>query len=163
MRSVLFVALVVMPGVTSLPVGAQRVAPSECTYDTCALRVESGKIVRGITGEKVERFGLFGNAEVAKHVRLSDSAVVYARMYERNQVSGFVVLFIGEGVALGALGYFDAPLGVGLPSISTTRGAIAIGGLGIMLYGARRLSKANRGLSRAIWWYNRDLAMQTSR
>ena len=35
--------------------------------------------------------------------------------------------------------------------------ALTITSIGLIAYGASRLERAYRGLSKAIWWYNRDL------
>ena len=84
-------------------------------------------------------------------------------MYERNHAPGAVIMFVGEGAALGAFGWFDGQWTGSFPSMTPTRSAIAIGGVALMLYGASRMNKASRGLSRAIWWYNRDLAAGMTR
>lgn len=49
MRS-LFLKLGVLLLASSLPMHAQHVTAPPCTYDSCSLRIESGKIVRGISG-----------------------------------------------------------------------------------------------------------------
>jgi hypothetical protein len=163
MRSVFLAALGLVLSLSSLPVRAQRIEPSACTYDECALRIESGNLVRGVSGKKVERLGFFFSSEIAKHVATSDSALRYARMYERNHSPGTVLLFVGEGAALGALGWFEGQWKGSFPSMTPTRSAIAIGGVALMLYGASKMNKAGRGLARAIWWYNRDLAAGVTR
>jgi hypothetical protein len=34
---------------------------------------------------------------------------------------------------------------------------LIIGGVGVMVWGAQHLSMSYSALSRALWWYNRDL------
>ena len=68
---------------------------------------------------------------------------------------GFLGL-LGAAVA-GALyaWYEDRSLSSDRPII-VPLGAVAVS-LGLTLYGDRRMDRALRGLSRAIWWYNRDV------
>jgi len=137
------------------PVLAQSEEGEPATYDARALRIESHwgskQIVRGADGPVVGTAGVFRTADVAQIVAGSPRAEAEARLFKASHRSGAVAS------ALGALTF-----GVGL--IATTNSSnnaatpiLMIGGLGSILWGARRLDSAYSSLSRAVWWYNRDL------
>jgi len=134
---------------------APSVAPDGDAYDSRALRIEShwGRmtIVRGADGPVVGTAGVFRTADVAQIVAGSPRAEEEARLFKASHRSGAVAS------ALGALTF-----GVGLIATTNTSNNAAtpilmIGGLGSILWGARRLDSAYSSLSRAVWWYNRDL------
>jgi len=142
------------------PVLAQEIgepnAPElEAGYDARALRIESHwgimRIVRGADGPVVGTAGVFRTANVEKIVAGSPRAESEARLFRGSHRRGAVAS------TLGALTF-----GVGLVATTSTSSNAAtpilmIGGLGAMFWGARRLDDAYGSLSRAIWWYNRDL------
>lgn len=134
--------------VSSANAQERAVPDSTCTYDTCALRLEPwGQIVRGREGIPVARLGLMG-PDLVPLVQGSPEAVRYAhqfnRAYGRSQVA-----------MLGAAGL----LVVGrLPQVSV---GVSVGaslvGLGLSIYSIPLGPRWQRGLSRAMWEYNRTL------
>lgn len=133
------------------PVHASAQQPG-CTYDECALRLAggSGRILRGIEGEEVARIGWFGGS-IERAFAGSDSALVFARRFAPTVRTGLVLEFVGFGLIAGASALQESR-GVGAPEVG-----LAGAGLVAIHFGSRRLSLGYDYLSRAIWWYNRDL------
>ena len=139
-----------------LSVGATAMSAQDSSYDHYALRVESHRgdlqIVRGIEGTVVARAGVFRGPRVADLVGQSGKALEEARIFEREYQPGQYLAALGIGVMGAAVGASRiADLNTLIPTGLT--------GVSIMLiaYGGARLHRANQALSRAIWWYNRDL------
>jgi hypothetical protein len=135
------------------PVAVTR-ADSSCTYDRCALRLESGwwnrKIVRGGPGEQVARLGLFGDRVLA--VVRGDSATYYARSYEGSSARGAAAFTIGSVLLLTPLSRHTPP------DHSPREVTVMVSGFILQLVGAHYFHRAERSLSRALWWHNRELA-----
>jgi hypothetical protein len=136
--------------------GASAMAAQESVYDENALRVESRqgnlRIVRGVEGIVVARAGIFHGPKVADLVIRSDSALAEAKGFERDYDPGQWVLGLGIttlGVAIGASRIHDIN-----PAI---QGSLTAASVILLAYGASKLDSAYRALSKAIWWYNRDL------
>ena len=162
MRARLLTAL----GALSLPLVAPRPLPAQqpplasCSYDACALRVEPRflglALVRGTAGESVARLGLFG-PNLERIVQDADSAVRHARQYRRSQNRGGAAALAGTALTVAAVvqcrdeGFYI------VPDCSRTALSMFIGGAALSLYGGFELARANRALSRAVWWYNRAL------
>lgn len=136
--------------------GASAMAAQEPSYDESALRVESRqgnlRIVRGVEGTVVSRAGMFHGPKVASLVMRSDSALAEAKVFERDYQPGQWLAALGIatlGAAIGSYRIHDINpfIQVGLTATSFT----AIG------FGAKKLDRAYRALSKAVWWYNRDL------
>ena len=136
-------------------------AAPACTYDACALRVEQRAILRGAGGARVGRLGTFGAPALAPIVAGSDSAARHAADFDRDYGTGKKLL---HGGALAAL----VPLTVVYNRTLFDDGrdvrtgdwvllAAAIPGLAVEIWGARKVERSLRSLSRAVWWYNRDL------
>jgi len=128
----------------------------EGSYDENALRVESHlgdlQIVRGIHGTVVARAGVFHGPKVASLVSQSDSALAEAKVFEREYEPGQYIAALGIatlGAAIGASRIHD--INSGIPSGLTAASFLLIA------YGGSKLENAYRALSKAIWWYNRDL------
>ena len=128
----------------------------DSSYDENALRVESRlgdlQIVRGIQGTVVARAGVFHGPKVANLVSQSDKALAEAKVFERSYEPGqaFVALGIATlGAAIGASRIQD--INAAIPSGLTAASFLLIA------YGGSKLESAYRALSRAIWFYNRDL------
>jgi len=131
--------------------------PVGCTYATCALRVEPAffgpRLVRGASGEVVSRLGGFGGG-VDSLLAGPDSAAAYGREYVRaSQISGALGL-------IGALAYVVTVVRsensqYGLPSDADA--ATMIAGAGFLVASIPFGVRAQRSLSRAIWWYNAAL------
>lgn len=136
--------------------GAVGMSAQESSYDENALRVESHlgdlQIVRGTTGTVVARGGVFRGPRVTNLFSPSEQAVSEAKVFERDYDPGQYI--VGAGIAtLGAA--------FGASHISDINNAIPSGlmAVGILMigYGGSKMESAYRALSKAIWWYNRDL------
>ncbi len=128
----------------------------DSSYDDNALRVESQRgnlqIVRGIQGTVVARSGVFHGPRVADLVTRSDSALAEARAFERDFGPGQYALGLGIATFGAAIGAWRVP-GIN-PTIPT---GLTIVSVSLITYGGTKLESAYRALSKAIWWYNRDL------
>lgn len=158
-RSLLFggavLAALIAPATTSAQAGAVR-APSGCTYDTCALRVEPAffsapKVVRGRAGEEVGRLGMFGGG-VEPLLAGPDSASAYARRYVSNIRSASTFGLLGTVAFVVASIRSD-----GFRDTDDTDAAIALTGAGLAIVSIPFSVRASRSLSRAVWWYNSAL------
>jgi hypothetical protein len=136
--------------------GAPAMSAQEPSYDDNALRVESRlgdlQIVRGTEGIVVARAGVFHGPKVANLVGQSEKALTEARVFEREYNPGQTVLALGIatlGAAIGASRIPDVNL--------ATPVSLSVASLSLIAYGGIKLERAYRALSRAIWWYNRDL------
>ncbi|MDQ6770473.1 MAG: hypothetical protein M3Z54_10855 [Gemmatimonadota bacterium] len=135
---------------------ATAMGAQESGYDENALRVESRlgnlRIVRGIQGTVVARTGVFRGPRVANLLTQSDSAVAEARVFERDYLPGEIAASLGIATLGAALGAARIPdINSAIPSGLTAASVILIA------YGGSKLESAYRALSKAIWWYNRDL------
>lgn len=134
---------------------AQSPADSANSYDGRALRFESSwgnvRIIRGADGQVIGTSGWFRDAELEKIVAGSPSAIAQARLYEKDNFRGSLV---------GTVGALATVVGLVLTtnsSNSASSPALVIGGVGALLWGAQHLTMSYSALSRALWWYNRDL------
>jgi hypothetical protein len=135
-------------------------AAPACTYDACALRLERTAILRGAGGAPVGRLGTFGAPALTPLVAGSDSAARHAAVFDREYGTGKKLLHGGAVVAL-------VPLTILLHRTrdldrDVTAGdwallAAAVPGLAVEIWGARKVERSLKALSRAVWWYNRDL------
>lgn len=159
----------VMAGLLVFPVGASsqshqngRTSPSTaavngsvgCDYDSCGLRLWDSDVLEGRTGERVAGFGFFRPPDMAQRFASSDSATSYLEVVEESYTRGRVIWFAGQVVsAVGALLYFSSEK-------STQRWGLALqtAGFSAGWLGQRRVGRAEEAMSRAIWWYNRDVA-----
>jgi len=178
MKSILFRALLVSASVSAATAGAQtapRVAPPAATseagsaggartlqasdssrgYDAQALRFESrwgsADIVRGAGGTVIGTVGWFRDFDVEKLVESSPHAVTEARAFKTNNFRGSLV---------GGLGALTLVTGAILTANSSNNAAspiLMIAGAGAVGWGAQHLNSGYSALSRALWWYNRDL------
>ena len=135
---------------------ATAMSAQDSSYDENALRVESRlgdlQIVRGIEGTVVARAGVFHGPKVVNLVSRSEKAIAEAKVFERDYEPGQYAAALGIatlGAAIGASRIHD--INSAIPSGLTAASFLLIA------YGGSRLESAYRALSRAIWWYNRDL------
>jgi hypothetical protein len=133
----------------------EHAADSVHGYDTRALRFESSwgnvRIIRGADGTVVGTVGWFRDFDVEKLLATSPSAVAEARVYQTDNFRGSLVGGIGAATTL---------VGVLVAANSSNNAAspaLVIAGVGAMVWGAQHLSMSYSALSRALWWYNRDL------
>ena len=128
---------------------------SECTYNTCALRMKlswgSWRIIRGEQEEQVTKLGMFSTPTIEPIVAASPDAALEARTFDKNYGSGEILQAVG--VAL---------MGVGIAAASTDNSAVipittVLGGGALLFYGVSRRVRAFNSLNTAIWLYNRTL------
>lgn len=127
----------------------------ERTYDQDALRVDSGlsglRIVRGVSDSVLLTVGIVRPVHVVRFVEGSPNAVAQAKVFESNYRQGIWTAALGVGIWFTTFGINHignnqpVPLGITFTTLA------------LVVYGAQRLDTAKRALSKAIWWYNRDL------
>lgn len=128
-------------------------APSACTYETCALRVEPAffsapKLVRGRGGEQIGSLGMFGGG-VDTLLAGPDSAAAYARRYVSNVRWGSTFGLLGTAAFVVA-----SVRSHGFRDTDNTDAAIALTGAGLAIVSMPFNVRAARSLSRAVWYYN---------
>ncbi len=138
--------------------GSARTGPasdSSRSYDAQALRFESrwGKadIIRGANGPVIGTAGLFRSFDVTQVVGSSPQAVAAAREFKTNNFRGSLV---------GGLGATTVVVGAILTSNSSNNAAspiLIVAGSVAVAWGVQHLNMGYSALSRALWWYNRDL------
>jgi hypothetical protein len=133
----------------------ERSTDSTRTYVANALRFETSwgnvSLIRGADGPVVGTLGWFRDFDLTQLLASSPSAVADARVFQTNNFRGSVV---------GAIGATTAIVGVIVAANGSNNAAspvLVIGGVGAMVWGAQHLSMSYSALSRALWWYNRDL------
>jgi hypothetical protein len=139
-----------------LIMGASAMAAQESGYDENALRVESRQgnlqILRGIDGKVAARAGMFHPPRLANLVIQSDSALAEAKVFERDYE---------PGQWMAALGIATLGAAIGVSRIADINPVIQVSlyttGFAALAYGGNKLHSAYGALSKAIWWYNRDL------
>jgi hypothetical protein len=180
MESRFFWALLISASVIGATAGAQtsgHTAPSAATpesgtsavrgssvagpdssrrYDLQALRFESrwgsADIVRGSNGGVIGTVGWFRDFDVEKLVESSPKAVTEARAFQRNNFRGSLAS------GLGALTLVTGIVVASNSSNTASSPILIIAGAGAVGWGAQHLNAGYAALSRAFWWYNRDLA-----
>ena len=136
--------------------GATTMSAQDSSYDENALRVESHlgdlQIVRGTQGTVFARAGLIHGPKVTNLVGLSERAVAEAKVFEHDYDPGQYMVGVGIATLGAAIGAYRIPdINNAIPSGLMAAGVLLIG------YGGSKLESAYRALSKAIWWYNRDL------
>ena len=149
---------VASPGATVATAGRslpERATDSTHSYGADALRFESSwgnvSIIRGADGPVVGTLGWFRDFDLTQLLASSPPAVADARVFQRDNFRGSLVGSIGATTTL---------IGVIVAANSSNNAAspvLVIGGVGAMVWGAQHLSMSYSALSRALWWYNRDL------
>jgi hypothetical protein len=141
--------------VPNIPEPVTAPTDSARNYDARALRFESSlgnvRIIRGADGQLVGKGGWFRDIELEKLVASSPNALAQARLYERNNFRGSLV---------GTVGAVTSVVGLVLTTNSSNSAAspaLIIGGVGAMVWGVQHVNMSYSALSRALWWYNRDL------
>lgn len=148
-------AAAVQSVVQSTHVTPERAADSTHSYDARALRFESNwgnvRIIRGASGTVLGTAGWFRDFDVEKLLASSPQAAAEARVYQTNNFRGSLV---------GGIGALTAVTGILITANSSNNASspvMIIGGIGAMVWGVQHLNKSYSALSRALWWYNRDL------
>ena len=127
------------------------------TYLQCGLRYEFGKVYQGQEGLVVAKPGFFRGARLTSVVH-GDSAMYYARSFERNSTRG--TAFDLLGAALFVSGWLVAE-NDGCSAATPTRCdgdalpiTLGISGLASSVIGAIFSKKARGAASKAVWWNN---------
>jgi hypothetical protein len=141
---------------TTAAVTAAASADSSRTYDSQALRFESrwgsADIQRGVNGTVIGTVGWFRDFDVEALVASSPRAVAEARNFKTQNFRGSLV---------GGVGALTFLSGIVIASNSSNNAAspiLIIAGAGGIAWGAHHLQVGYSALSRAFWWYNRDLS-----
>ena len=113
----------------------------------------AARILRGENAEVVGRVSGFGGSNLRKLLAGSDSAVMHARRYTNASRASSIIGIVGAGLAFAAFRTLDDD--------NTNYGSasaliIASAAVGITAGGFQL--RAQRELSRAVWWYNRDVS-----
>lgn len=155
-RGLQVVALVVVTAL-SLPTPASTQGPTveqECAYDTCALRLWDADLLEGQKGESVAQFGFFRPPAARELFASSDSATWYLDVVEETYTSGRVLWFAGQVVSVaGLVMSFNSD-----PDVQHRGFGAQAAGFMVVWLGQRRVTRAREAMSRAVWWYNRDVA-----
>lgn len=124
-----------------------------CSYDECALRLWSSDVLRGTEEAKIGQLGFLRPTPLGDLFAQSDSAALHFETVEKNYTIGRAITITSRVVSL-------AGLVLSFSSDSAEQrwgfGLQATGFAGGWL-GKRRVTHAKEALSRAIWWYNRDV------
>jgi hypothetical protein len=126
-------------------------AQQSCTYDDCALRIEGRSIIAGMPGVVVARIGVFSTPDLGKLLQLGDSASTSYDVFRRQHRSNVLWSAISGGLlaaATVALRQDARPLASGL---------MVSGSLVSLVIANTKLSRAEAGLARTVWWYNAGL------
>jgi hypothetical protein len=126
------------------------------SYDAQALRFETRwgnvSVIRGAGNSVVGTGGWFRDPGLDGMLGSSPHAVTELRGYKTNNFRGS--LAAGAGALASFVGIVVAANG----SNDASSPILVIGGISGMVWGAQHLSMSYSALSRALWWYNRDLS-----
>ena len=124
----------------------------DCTYDGCALRIRSGRILQGRSGASLARLGMIP-ARVAVLAEGNDSTRAHYQIYRARQRTGSILGVVGVVVGLVGSAILnddsDDDFGIGL----------LVGGFGFTMGGSLYSRSAVNHMSDAAWWYNRDFTL----
>lgn len=129
---------------------------SSTVYDSQALRFESrwgsADIMRGAKGEVVGTVGWFRDFDIERLLQSSPQAAAAAHDFSVSNFRGSLVTTIGASLV--AIGLVVASNN----SNNASTPVLIIAGAGGIGWGLQHISQSYAALSRAVWWYNRDLA-----
>ena len=142
-------------GPPSVATQAQR-TDSATVYDSQALRFESkwgsADIIRGAKGEVIGKVGWFRDFDMEKLLQSSPQAAAAAHDFRVSNFRGSLVTTIGASLV--AIGLVVA----GNNSNNASTPVLIIAGAGGIGWGLNHINSSYRALSRAMWWFNRDLS-----
>ena len=129
-------------------------------YDSRSLRLETRPadwvLIRGREGKVVGSINAFrGSLDLPEIFSTSPEAVREARVFTDSYKKGGVL--VGVGIGLFGVGGGIASIDNIQPAASVSAAVAATAGVVLAAYGTRYLYKASSALSKAVWWYNRDL------
>ena len=138
------------------PSPSQAAADSSRRYDSHGLRFESrwgsAVIKRGADGAAVGTVGWFRDFDVEGLVAPSPRAVAEARSFKTDNFRGSLA------AAAGAVTFLTGVVVTSNSSNNAASPVLIILGVGGIAWGAQHLQLGYSALSRAFWWYNRDLS-----
>jgi hypothetical protein len=148
--------LALCAGACSLTMEPTLMTAQDQSYDESALRLDAHfgdfRIVRGVSGTVVGKIGVFHGIDVASVVSPSPNAIAEAKKFQRDYRPGTLIASLGIATLGAAIGASRIPnLNQAIPT------GLTIASVGLITYGGSKLESAYRALSKAIWWYNRDL------
>ena len=148
---------IVLAALSVVAAGALRAQDSSCTWDRCALRVQSSlfsmKVVRGRAAEPVAKLGGFA-PRIQPLADSRDTAIQRYYVQFRAAATRATALSLGGfALGVGALVAYEAPNHGGRGVYGWLLGASAL--TSIIQFAEQR--RANDRLESAIWWYNRGL------
>jgi hypothetical protein len=136
-------------------VSAPATADSATVYDSQALRFESSwgsaRIMRGAKGEVLGTVGWFRDFDVEKLVQTSPQAAQAAKDFRVSNYRGSLASTIGASLV--AIGLVVA----GNNSNNASTPVLIIAGAGGIGWGLTHINASYAALSRAVWWYNRQV------
>lgn len=151
-RTLLLVALLLAAGSRA---GAQ--GPSSCAYRDCALGViptlVSLDVVRGVEEERVARLGFFWAGDIRPAFAGSERAVALAGKAVRTRRAAAALTDAGL-LVMGIAAAMVAREG----SVERAGAGVAAGGVALLAASFPVQLLADAQLSRAVWWYNAELA-----
>jgi hypothetical protein len=123
-----------------------------CTYDECALKVTQSlfgrSILQGTSEQRVARIFFFA-PDIPLFTERADSAAYYYRAFRSQQNRGTWFLIAGSAA------FFSGAL---LASRDETVGiTLSVAGFGAFVVSIIETVSGFNKLSRAVWWYNREL------
>lgn len=156
--TIVLVALACVP--LALDAQSAARAPSACTYETCALRVEPRfwsppRLLRGRDGVEVGKLGAFGGG-VDTLLAGSDSAATYARRYVKAARTSNTLALVGAAAYVALLFHSDNLRN----DLDNTDVALGVSGLAFGIAAIPFGLRAQRSLSRSVWFYNAALARE---
>ena len=111
----------------------------------------SANIIRGADGPVIGTVGWFRDFDVQKLVQSSPRAAAEAKSFQTNNFRGSLVSALGATtVAVGIVVTANASNNAASP-------ILIIGGAGAIGWGLQHINIGYRALSKALWWYNKDL------
>ena len=142
-------------GAPALSAPAAR-TDSATAYDSQALRFESSwgsaNIMRGAKGEVIGTVGWFRSFDVEKLVQSSPQAAAAAKDFRVSNYRGSLVTSIGASLVAAGL------IIAGNNSNNASTPVLIIAGAGGIGWGLTHINASYAALSRALWWYNRDVS-----
>jgi hypothetical protein len=149
------------PVAPALAAPPARIDSATAAYDSQALRFESSwgsaNIMRGAKGEVLGTVGWFRSFDVEKLVQSSPQALAAAKDFRVSNYRGSLVTSIGASLV--AVGLIIA----GNNSNNASTPVLIIAGAGGIGWGLTHINASYSALSRALWWYNRDVSASGSR
>lgn len=133
-------------------------------YSRCALWLERSRVRRGQEGEVIATRSLLRPMPLTR-ILAGDSALAYARVYERNARKANVFGLIGLGLEVGAIVAFPynrcdpGSFGSACPSRDfMTSAYLLVGSLASFMVSGHFSGRAGRAATRAVWWHNANFA-----